>query len=158
MSVFGKLKSAINMVTGGAAEVSAEYEEPKISEPFNVIIRATTKSEQVKIDKVYLKIRGIEEVEVNVTYTETDHIGETRSVTDCEHRSHITYEDEYIVSEKQILAADTEHEWVQAVSFPEGCRPCYCGHNAIHRYEIFAGLDCFGNDPDSGWIQLPYFC
>ncbi len=145
------------MVTGGAAEVSVEFEEPKLNEPFNIVIHAMTKSEPVTIDKVYLKVRGIEEVEVDVTYTETNQAGDTRSISDSEHRSQITYEYEYIVSEEQVLSADTEHEWVQAVSFPEDCKPCYCGLNATHRYEIFAGLDCFGNDPDSGWIQLPYF-
>ena len=35
-----------------------------------------------------------------------------------------------------------------------GFNPEFTGRYARHYYQVFAGMDCFGNDPDSGWIRL----
>ena len=156
MGFFGKLKSAVNVVTGGAAKVNVEFNEATFGESLIVTINATTKAE-CKVDKVYLKFRGVEEIELEDTdYSDRDGDGDTERTSERIHRSHTTFETEYVVSGPQEIGEDESVQWQFEVPMPEHLQPTYRGHYCSHQYEVQAGLDMFGNDPDSGWVDVPF--
>ena len=64
MGLFDKMKAMKNAITGGAAKVYLDAEPISFEEPFKVTIRAQTEDQEVKVDRVYLQIRGVERVEV----------------------------------------------------------------------------------------------
>ena len=68
-----------------------------------------------------------------------------------------TLEMEVTVAKAGELEANQSVEWTAQIELPQTATPAYKGKFAEHYYQAFAGLDCFGNDPDSGWIRLNVF-
>lgn len=154
MGLFDKMKAMKNAVTGGAAKVYLDCEALSFTEPFKVTVRAQTDDAPVKIDRVYLYIKGYEEVEipdVDVIYEED---GEANRRVEIVRASNQTIDLDITVADGQELDANESYEWEVEVELPEDAQPVYRGRYCQHTYRAFAGLDCFGNDPDSGWIDL----
>ncbi len=63
MGIFSKLK---NYVTGGGAELSVEIESPSLTEAFTVRVNAHIQSDDLAVESVYVKLRGLETVECRV--------------------------------------------------------------------------------------------
>ena len=61
---------------------------------------------------------------------------------------------EQIVHGADDLKANTSYDWEAQLELPSESNGTYHGHNARHEWEIFAGLDMSGNDPDSGWVAF----
>lgn len=154
MGFFDKIKSMKNVITGGAAKVYVDAETPKIGQPFNITVRAQSQGSDVKYDRVYLTIRGQEEIEVPDTDVIYDSDGESQRKTETVYASHTTFEQEMTVSASGEIESDGSDEWTIEVNIPESAPPQYKGRYSSHYYEVYAGLDCFGNDPDSGWVKL----
>ncbi|MBF0263916.1 MAG: hypothetical protein HQL46_01495 [Gammaproteobacteria bacterium] len=57
-------------------------------------------------------------------------------------------------ADAQELEANQTYEWIVDVELPENAPTIFYGRFCQHSYQAFAGLDCFGNDPDSGWQEL----
>jgi len=70
--------------------------------------------------------------------------------------SHETLDIEIRVAGRQELEPNQSYEWEVEVELPENAQPIFYGNYCTHTYMAFAGLDCFGNDPDSGWLELGY--
>lgn len=159
MGFFDKIKSAKNYLTGGGAKVYVEVTDPSFEEPFNVHIRAVISDSDLKINRVYLKVRAVEDVtipNVEVTEIEVDDQevnSERRDIS----RSTETFQREFNVSGSETLSAGQEYEWDTEVELPDNASGSYYGYNAKHRWLFQAGLDAAGNDPDSGWIEVEIY-
>ncbi len=156
MGFFDTIKSIKNVITGGAADVCIEITPVTFGEPFDVTIKAQLDSADLKIDRVYLEIEGREEIEVpdvDVIYYDNN---EQERRTEIVRAQCLTTSLEIIVDEAQTLNAEQGYEWNVRVELPEEALPLYAGEYCRHYYVARASLDCFGNDPDSGWIELEF--
>jgi hypothetical protein len=149
MGFFSKL---VNKVTGGGAKVSILPENPSLTGKFNVTIKALISSNDIKIDKVYICVRSIEKARVrNVHFPATSsHSAVTKDVTGEEEITKA----EYVVAEAQTLTANQEYSWTYEMQLPAGALPTFTGRYISHEWEMLAGLDAPGNDPDSGWWKF----
>ena len=154
MGFFDKIKAAANAVTGGGVKVFVECDPLSFGTPMNVKIKVQTKDSPVKIDRVYLKIKGEEQVEVQDTDFYRIQNSNSVNYTETVRASYITIERDLTVADGQELDPNSPYEWTCKVELPLDAPQVYRGKLCRHTYHIQAGLDCFGNDPDSGWIEL----
>jgi len=66
MGLMDKLRSMAAVVTGGGATVQVEAVDPCQDGPFTVNVQAEVGGSDLKIDKVYLKLMGVETVTLEV--------------------------------------------------------------------------------------------
>ncbi|MCP4325838.1 MAG: sporulation protein [Alteromonadales bacterium] len=154
MGFFDKMKAMKNAVTGGAAKVYLECEELSYDDPFKVTIKAQTGDATVKVDNIYLLIEGREEVEVPDVDVVYDEDGDEHRRRERVYASCTSISLRIKVADQQELEANQSYEWEVDVKLPENSPKIFRGRYAEHGYRAQAGLDCFGNDPDSGWIEL----
>ncbi len=154
MGFLDKVKAMKNVVTGGAAKVYLDSETISYSEPFKVTIRAETGDSPVKISRVYLYVKAREQVSVpDVDVMYDDNGNESRRM-ETVRASHETVNLDITVASGLELEANQTFEWEVEVELPSDAPTIYNGRFCEHTYRAFAGLDCFGNDPDSGWVDL----
>jgi hypothetical protein len=155
MGFLDKIKSAKNAVTGGAAKVYLDLEVGSFGEPIQVRIKAESQGSNVKYSRIYLEIEGVEEVEVpdvDVVYErDNSHVKRERV-----YASHKSLELDITVADSGVLAENESGEWVTEVQLPENALNTFYGRYTKHYYRILAGIDCFGNDPDSGWKEIRF--
>jgi hypothetical protein len=148
----GLFSNLINKITGGGAKVSVTAETPKLTGPFKVNVKAIVSDNDLKIDKVYLYLRGVEKTRVrNVEFPATQ--------TQSSHKKDVNGEEEvtkteFVVAPAQTLTGKQEYNWSLDIQLPPNALPTYVGRNAWYDWEIKAGLDAPGNDPDSGWVKI----
>jgi hypothetical protein len=148
----GFFSNLVNKITGGGAKLSLVIDTPKMNEPFKVEIKAVVADAEVKIDKVYLYLKGLERTQVrNVDFPATT---SSPSQKKDVHGEEETARTEFVVAGAQTLSANQEYTWTYEVRLPSGAMPTYMGRNAWHEWFLLAGLDVSGNDPDSGWIKF----
>lgn len=147
MGFLDKIKSAKNLVTGGGAKVQIQL-PPNAArgQTLSVLVRAQVASAPLKVSKVYIKVRSRE----NVDFT-LNHKGDKIRVEE----EHDTFEQEFVVTGPLQLDAESQHEWPAEIQLPISSQATYRGHNSNHVWEFQAALDVTGNDPDSGWQELP---
>lgn len=151
MGLMDKLKSFKNAITGGGASVRVEVQDAVIGQPFQIKVYADVSDADLKIDNVYVKIRSRETIVargVNVAHRQGD--GYTSRREDVR-QHHTTFEQNFTVTGATVLEANSNNEWSHEFTIPQGCVPSFNGQQADHNWEIYAGLDARGNDPDSGW-------
>jgi len=154
MGFLSRLKSA---VTGSGAKVRLEIIEPNLREPFMVKVIAEVGDNELEINKVYLLLRAEEEVEIpnlDIAVQESDGFSVRNEDVKAETE---TLRLEIEVSGAETLESNQTYEWKCEIVLPEDALPTFHGVNAHHAYAIQAGLDCFGNDPDSGWQEVDIY-
>jgi len=152
MNLFGKIK---NMVTGGGATVTvAVLSPPARGEAFGVRVRVEVGGGDVTAHKVYVRVVGEEEVRVPDVEVATRCGDDIRISTETIARSTYTFDATWDVAPAQTLRAGQAYEWETGVEVPADGQPAYLGQLARHEWKILAGVDVFGNDPDTGWIVL----
>ncbi len=157
MGFMDKLKSLKNAVTGGAATVSVEIPDIRRDEPFTVKVTANIDSAELKINKVYIKLRCDENVQVPDVDVAADQDGEMQVRQEIVTASVDIIFMEIEVSGAETLEANQEYTWEAEISLPDDAPATYRGTNAHIIYVLEAGLDAFGNDPDSGEIEFEVF-
>lgn len=145
MGLFDKVKSMAGAITGNSAKVSITTAPVCLGEPFEATIQALAKDAEVSYSRVYVKVRGREKIDL----TDRDRDGTERI-----RRSESTYEAEVVAEGAGQLAPNENKTWTCEISIPATAPALYRGKYAEHYYEVQAGLDCAGNDPDSGWVRL----
>ena len=146
MGLFGKIKNAKNFITGGGAEVQVSVPQASRQQPFQVNVAAQVKDGEMKINKVYVKVRAVEKVTVRKVQTENGRRDVHESVETC----NIQVD----VAGAQFLSPEAPGQWAASVAIPQGSLPTFQGHNAEHKWQVCAFLDKSGNDPDSGWVDF----
>lgn len=154
MGFFGRLKSMTNSLTGGAAKVQFDCPDFSYAGPFRVMIQVETYDAPVNVRSVYLNICGKEEVRVVDYDVEYDYDGDRRTTRETIHSTTETVDLRIEIDGEQVLEPNETYNWEVEVELPDQALPVYYGEQCRHTYTGQAGLDCFGNDPDSGWYQL----
>ncbi|MDW7691555.1 hypothetical protein R9C00_17590 [Flammeovirgaceae bacterium SG7u.111] len=147
-----------SVVTEKVAKVTVDIQDPKLGEPFKVVVNTSISHQDLNINGVYVKIRGIERVIItNVKIPAASDVGVNGDVeivgVDLQ-RSAETNELEQSIYGPANLTANEDYVWEAEVQLPQGALPSYRGFNAAHEWEILAGLDARGFDPDSGWKKF----
>ena len=147
MGLFDKIKSAVNSVTGGGAKVSIipSQNEFSASEPIKFTVTATIKDADLNAKNVYVEIRSMERVNF-----EHSHEGHKMYIN----KDHQTYHQKIEIAGEQVLKGKTDYKWESTLNLPQTVQSTYNGMYSNHVWEIYAGLDVKGNDPDSGWVVI----
>jgi hypothetical protein len=159
MALMDKLKGIGRALTGSGAKVTVSADSGTIAAPFTVRITATVADADLAIRGVYLLVRAQEivrldsgEVERSIRAKIHDFQadgrlnGITSTETTCDMRIQVAGAD--------TLKAGQTYTWDGTVKLPPTSAPTFNGRNAQHVWQVQAGLDATGNDPDSGWVTL----
>jgi hypothetical protein len=150
MGFFDKIKAAANAVTGGAATVSISVNgTPTRGETLWVTVEAQAEAD-CKVDKVYLNIRCREEADVIDRDREADGTTSREKIRARE----TVYEHVHEISDAVEIKAGTGMAWQRGITLPDDALPSVNGKMVRVVWEMEAGLDMFGNDPDSGWVPF----
>ncbi|WP_196891422.1 sporulation protein [Aureivirga marina] len=156
MGLFDSIKKAANFITGNGADVKV-FLNPEVDTKINgslpLIIKVRVKDSEIEMDHLYLKVRAHETVDVSKVEYE---IEDGEFERDVEHikKTSETYSASYEVSGPQNLEAETEYTFEFDCPIPQDVPLTYHGVHAWHEWEFYAGVDCSGNDPDSGWNAI----
>jgi hypothetical protein len=146
MGFFSNIKNAI---TGGAATVQVQAPQAlQRGQAAVVNISATAKSAG-SVAGVYLLIRAIERCQVKDTDWEG---GQSHSET--VRGTHTSWEHRIPVAGAFEMAEGQQMQWQAQIQIPQNVGPSLEGHMISHSWEVQAGLDMTGNDPDSGWVAI----
>jgi hypothetical protein len=150
MGLFDKLKGIANKITGNSAKVEIAmdwniYRNTTVPVTINVAI----KDSGITIDKVYLQIRAVEHVKII-----HNEVVNGNSVSKEKVNMNQIHQFYFDVSGAQHLDAGKHYSWTQEIFLPEGTQATYNVHPRHVRWQILAGLDMSGNDPDSGWKDI----
>jgi len=150
MGFFSQVK---NFITGGGAKVSVSVEQPRLSEPFGVEVQALAES-QLDIRRVWVEVRSREFIDARVRVREHDADDGPSHDYQRVREEETLLEQTFDLAGPQTLPEGETVSWSGQVTLPAGAQPNFRGHHAKHIWQIRAGLDVTGNDPDSGWIDL----
>ena len=157
MGFFDAIINIKNLVTGGSADVNLTIDSPSRHRPFKIQMRTNVADQDLEIDGAYLIIQSIEEVKVphkvKPKKVEEGEVAETPK-EEFVRSSTTTSEQKIELATGEVLKSNQEYVWQTDVSFPNDCQPVYKGKYCKHYYRVKAYIDCYGNDPDSGWITL----
>jgi hypothetical protein len=133
----GFFKDLKNKVTGGAATVRVTVPSAQRGRAVPVQVQATAKANG-KVTAVYLLVRATESCEFK-------HNNEKVS------SAKISYETRIQIAGAQDIKEGETYNWDGQLELPVNTNPTLRGSLIDHTWEVQAGLDMPGNDPDSGW-------
>ncbi len=154
MGLMDKLKSMKNAITGGGATVQLEVGSPVRGTPFAVRVKAVVGDADLKIDKVYVNVEGIETTEMDVEVETKDDKQVVKKNIEKQSKEVSTYHQELVLAGAQTLSAKQEYTWEGTVQLPATSLLTYKGIHARHEWKLAAALSTLGNDPDSGWVTI----
>jgi hypothetical protein len=137
----GFFKDLKNKVTGGAATVNVNVPIAQRGRPATVQVQATAKANG-KVTAVYLLVRSLEACEFKDS--DGDKVRETK----------VSYENKITIAPAQDIREGETYTWQGTIELPTSTNPTFRGSMINHTWEIQAGLDMPGNDPDSGWCAF----
>lgn len=146
MGFFSNLKNA---VTGGAASVQLVMpSSARRGDTIALQVTATAKS-SAKVNAVYVLVRAREHAQLR----DTDYQG-GKSTTETVHGWRTSFEQRVTIAGPLQLQEGQTMQWEGSFSFPTSVQASFQGQMIDHTWELQAGLDMTGNDPDSGWLPL----
>jgi hypothetical protein len=138
MGFFSDLK---NKVTGGGATVRLSVPAVRRGQAAQVQVQVQAKANG-KVNAVYLLIRGVESAswkgENNTTVSNTK----------------TSYENKVQIAGAFELKEGQTYDFTGQIELPANVNGSLRGSLINHLWEVQAGLDMTGNDPDSGWVAL----
>ncbi len=154
MSFFSKIK---NSITGGWAEVTLEVTSASKSTGFrrgedvdlNVLIK--TKSDKIKIERVYVKVICTEEITIN-NYPLRG-IDTSENSIDIRQSTNL-FSREIVLSGSVDLNAESSYEFKDSFRIPSDAFASHTGHFAKIEWVVYAGLEMTGNDPNSDYLEM----
>ena len=136
----GFFKDLKNKVTGGAATVRVTVPAAQRGRAVPVQVQATAKANG-KVSAVYLLVRATESCEFK---KDGEKIGESKT----------SYESRIQLAGAQEIKEGQTYNWDGQLELPVNTNPTLRGSLIDHTWEVQAGLDMTGNDPDSGWQTI----
>jgi len=153
MSFYDAIINIKNLVTGGSAKVLLEIDSAKRDKPFNITMRVIVADEKLEIEGAYLIIQSVEDIRMPNNHAPIkDAEGFKKKEIVSSHT--VTSEQKIEISEKLELEGNEEYVWNAIAELSPNNQPAYEGKYCKHHYRAKAYIDCYGNDPDSGWIKL----
>jgi hypothetical protein len=138
MGFFSDLK---NKVTGGGATVRVTCPAARRGQAVQVQVQAQAKANG-KVNSVYLLVRGTETASWKNQQNET--VGNSK----------VSYETKIQLAGACELKEGQTYDWTGQLELPQNTNPTLRGSLINHTWEVQAGLDMAGNDPDSGWQTI----
>jgi len=136
----GFFKNLKNSITGGAATVHVQVPNVRRGQAVPAKITATAKADG-KVAAVYLLVRGLESAEWKES-------GERVS------NSRTSFETRIQISGPLDIKDGQTYNFDGQLELPVNSSPTFRGQLINHLWEVQAGLDMPGNDPDSGWQNI----
>jgi len=153
MGFFNKM---INYMTGFSAEVGVEINGANLKDPFPVGVKAKILQDDLNMDKVYMHIRCLEEKLANYSSggsePETDNEKILSELNEWDKTT--IFKKTVDVAPKGVLKSGETYDWSVLVDLTDASKPSQKSENHIIRWEVWAGIDVPGNDPDSGWVEF----
>ena len=147
MGLLDKLKSAVNVVTGGAAKVSIEVVgDARIGAPISVRVTLASTGGEVKSDGVFVDFAG--EEELHIPKRDDD------KLTEDYRREHHHSAQSFRLSGPFVLGAGEQKVVEGSFSLPPDLQPSFAGRWSKNHYLIRGRLEARGNDPDSGYQPI----
>jgi hypothetical protein len=137
----GFFKDLKNKVTGGGATVRVNVSAARRGQGVPVQVQAVAKANG-KVSAVYLLVRSTETAEFKAENNE-----KVRG-------SKVSFENRVAIAGAQELKEGETYTWDGILELPVNTNPTLRGSIIDHVWEVQAGLDMPGNDPDSGWQAL----
>jgi len=153
MGLLDKMKSAVNVVSGGGAKVSIEFPMQTVfpGEPVQVRVTAMSSGGEVKSNGIFVDLVGVE------TVTGSDKVTCPRCKnqwSDPINKRHEAVKQSYPVAPAFVLGPGETRVFDAQVQIPGGSPPSFNGSSARFEWTIRGRLEAFGNDPDSGFQAL----
>lgn len=146
MGFLNKLKSA---VTGGSATVSLEVDgDVHRGDPATAHIRIEG-NQDLEYNGIYLLVECHEEAKFEELEFEDGEIER-----DTEHARRKVFSERFEIAEAGELSEGDEMELTATFTLPEDANPTLRGEIIFNTWRIQAAVDAFGNDPDSGWVEM----
>jgi hypothetical protein len=145
MGFFNNLKNA---VTGGSAAVQLQCQGAQRGQVAWVQITAQGKANSA-VANVYLLIRAVERAQVKDRDFDGGH-----STTETVRGNYTSFEHKVQVAPAFQMAEGQNYQWQAQIQLPQNIGPSFQGHMISHEWQLQAGLDTPGNDPDSGWVTI----
>ena len=136
----GFFKNLKNSITGGAATVHVNVQNARRGQAVPVKIQATAKADG-KVSAVYLLVRGMESAEWKEG---NERVGNSR----------VSYETRIQIAGPLDIKEGQTYSFDGQLELPLNASPTFRGQLINHLWEVQAGLDMPGNDPDSGWQNI----
>jgi len=149
MGFFDKIKSAASAVTGGGATVTVQVPQVVRGQSADVAVQATAKKD-LEISGVYLEIRCREEADVR----DTDFDEKGGIDREIVRGRKTTWSTKVDIAGGQKLQEGEATSWEGTFTVPPSSAPSLRGQMVRVKWEVRAGLDAWGNDPDSGWREV----
>ena len=142
MGFFDKLKSVVNVVTGGAAKVTIQLQQACIfpGETVDIKITATSTGAELKSKGVYVDVFAEERVSIKDESTKAEI-----------NRSKTTTQQTILIAPAFVLAPNETKSFEGSFQFPSDVLPTFAGSMCQHICQIRGRIEAFGNDPDSGY-------
>jgi hypothetical protein len=144
MGLFDKLKSAVNVMTGGGATVTIEY-QPTTGFPGDVVrvrVTATSTGGEIKSKGAFVDLQATESVHVKEGEGgDHAHVNVSRN----------TFSQEFQISPAFVLAPNATLQFEGQIQLPPTAQPSFAGVYTQHTWQIRGRVEAFGNDPDSGY-------
>lgn len=134
----GFFKDLKNKVTGGGATVRVTIPSARRGQAVPVKVQAIAKANG-KVSAVYLLLRATESAEFKAD--NGDKVSSSKE----------SYANKVTIAGAHDLVEGQTYDFEGVVELPTSCNPSLRGSIINHTWEIQAGLDMTGNDPDSGW-------
>lgn len=153
MGLLDKLKSAVQVVTGGGAKVTIEYPQTVVlpGQAIAVKVTATSTGGNVKSKGCYIDLWAVEEVSVHGAHPTHVHGASGSDIHVDVHQTETTFEQAIPLAPAFELAANESKVFTGQVTIPGNAQPSFTGKIAKHEWKIRGRIDTFGNDPDSGY-------
>jgi hypothetical protein len=136
----GFFKDLKNKITGGAATVRLSVPSAQRGKPVQVQVQITAKAAG-KVSAVYLLVRGTESCEWKEN---NEKVGQSKG----------SFETRVQIAGAMDLVEGQSYDLQGMFELPGNVQPTFRGALINHTWEVQAGLDMPGNDPDSGWVAF----
>lgn len=133
----GFFKDLKNKVTGGAATVRVNVPAARRGQQVPVKVQAAAKANG-KVTAVYVLVRAVENAQFK---RDGEKISESK----------ISFETRVNIAGAMEIKEGQTYDFDGLLELPVNTNPTLRGSIIDHTWELQAGLDMPGNDPDSGW-------
>ncbi len=104
------------------------------------------------VNGVYLIVRATERAELEDNDWEDGHHN-----TETVRGHHVSWEQKIPVAGAFQMQQGQQMQWQVPLQLPPNVGPSFQGHMISHTWELQAGFDMTGNDPDSGWQAIQVY-
>jgi sporulation-control protein spo0M len=167
MGFWDSMRTAVDRVTGSAANVTLSMDPQFIVPGQTVSVFVTIKNGPAALDvrAVFLEVESIERIELPRSADWTNVVADAVAATsrtqkqthtgpEVARHDETTFESKVTVAPGMNLTPGEERKFKGTFRLPGGVQPSYEGKYAKHLWRVRARLDVLGVDPGTGWLSF----